>query len=222
MAQYWISYSSDDDPKRRRRPERERRWRWLWPWQWFRRGPRDPRPVGGTRRRSRGGGERRSIWPLLLLLLLLLLLMPIGAYFLLDESDDSDETERVASTGNLDPSSAPLGGSGIPTGAVPAADSGIVPDAGDVGASAPDLPSFDIRGDTTFMDLGDISCDAERYVLMTDGKVHMIEDLDTETVDALARSETPIDTVSLDGGGDTTALQAIAKSTGGTFTRMER
>lgn len=217
MALYWISYSSDDDPKRRGRQGRERRWRW--PWQWFQRGPR---PVAAdNRRRSQGGGERRSLWPLLLLLLLLLILA-IGAFFLIDNWGDEEDTERTASSGNLDPSFAPFGRSGVPPGVIPIADTDIAPEVGGLAASIPSLPSFDIGDDATVMDLGDMSCHEERYVLMTDGKAHMIENLDDETVEALARSRTPIDTIALDADSDTTRLQTIAERTGGAFTRMER
>ena len=221
MTLYWISYSSDDDPRRPGR--RGRRWRWRWPWQWFRFGPRQPRSVAAPdRRRSRGGGERRSIWPLLLLLLLLLLILGTVAYFLLDDSDEEAETERTASTGNLDPPSGPVGVPGLPSAGITVGDPDGVPGDGQLSASAPDLSSLNISGDTTFMDLGGESCQEERYVLMTDGRMHTIDQLDDETVEALTQSEVPIDTISLDGGGDTTALQTIAKRTGGTFTMMER
>ena len=216
---FWITYSDDGDPRRPALRERRRRWRWRWPWQWFRHRPRTA--AVDTRRRPQGGGRPR-LWPLLLLLLLLLLLIPLLAFLLLDDSDDSTETDRTASTGSLDPSAAPFGGTGIPTGAAPGINADIAPGAGGATASVPDLPSLNIRGDSTVMDLGDLSCGAERYVLMSDGEVHMIEDLDDETVDALARSQAPIDTIALGADSDTAALEAIAERTGGTFTTMER
>ena len=217
MARYWISYSSDDDPRRRRPQGRERRWRW--PWQWFRFGPRQPRPARvASGSRARGGGTRRSIWPLLLLLLLLLLILGTIAYFLLDDSDDEAETDRTASTGNLDPPSGPVGVPGLPSAGIPAGDPGVGP----LSVALPDFSSLDINGDTTFMDLGGESCQEERYMLMTDGKLHTIERLDDETVEFLARSDVPVDTIALDPDADATALRTIANETGGTFTQMDR
>lgn len=222
MALYWISYSSDDDPRRRRRPGRSWSLRWLLPWNWFRRGPRQPRASASPGRRARGGGERRSIWPLLLLLLLLLLLIPIGAYLLLDDSDETPGTNLTASAGELDPSSGPSGVPGMPLNGVPSDDPDGVPGSGGLALAIPDLSSLDISGDTTFMDLGGESCQEERYMLMTGGKLHGIERLDDETVAALARSDVPIDTIALDPDADTSALETIADRTGGTFTQMER
>ena len=221
MVQRWITYSEEDERWRRRGPRRRRQWRW--PWQWFRFG-RAPGIVvddGRNRRRPRRAGRRGSLWPLLLLLLLLLLLIPVIWFLLQDDSDEEGSPERIASTGNLDPSSASGDGLGVLTGGAPIAVPGVDPDAVDVSGSAPDLPSLNLDGDTTFMDLGE-ACREDRYVLMSDGKAHTIEDLDDATVAALARSEAPIDTIALGDDADTTALQTIAERTGGTFTRMER
>ena len=170
-------------------------------------------------RPSRRNGERRSIWPWLLLLLLLLIL-PTIVFFLLDDSDKTADTDRVASTGDLDPSSGPGGRPGLLSSAASIGVPGVDPDIGRETIFIPDVPSLNLSGDTTFMDLGEGSCQEERYVLISDGKAHSIEQLDDETVEALARSEVPIDTVALD--ADTAALQTIAERTGGTFTRMER
>ena len=182
-----------------------------------------PYSPDGCGRRPQGnrGGDRRRLWPWLLPLLLLLLLLPIGAYLLLDDSDDDSETDRVASTGNPDPSTGRVGESGIP-GVEPLSIPSVGRDAGGLSVSQPDVPSLSGDGDITVMDLGEASCHDERYVLMSDGQVHMIERLDDETVEALASAQAPIDTIALDPDADVTALRTIAERTGGAFTTMER
>ena len=215
MAVYWISYSSDEDKKRRRRQGTRRQWRW--PWQWFQRDRSRAQAITANDRPSRRNGEPRRIWPWLLLLLLLLLILPTGVFFLLDDSDETVDTDPVASAGELDPSSGPGGGPGLLSSPAPIG----VPDIGRGALSIPDVPSLNLSGDTTFMDLGEGACQEERYVLMSNGRAHTIEQLDDETVEALARSEVPIDTVALDADADTEALQTIAERTGGAFTRME-
>ena len=222
MARHWISYSVDQDPRRRRR----RGWQWRWPWDWGR-GPRYGRPqvvrIQPTRRRVRDDGERRKIWPWLLLLLLLLLFALLLGWLLLDEREES---ERAEPTGG---GSQPGAATDLPPGSVappvaPPVESALVlsrTDGGDTMVTVPERPSLKLDGDTRIMDLGDNSCHAQRYVLMTDGKMIPIDDLDEATVDALAGSDIPIDTIALSPDADTGALQAIASRTGGTFTKMD-
>ena len=156
-------------------------------------------------------GERRRIWPWLLLLLLLLLALLAGWLWYETSNDDgSSAPTRVAD----DPGTGTGGPGGV--GNVPIAVGGD----GSV-LSIPDMPGVRLKGDTTFMDLGDIACRKQRYVLMTDGQAHTIDNLDGKTVEALAKSDVPINTVALNGDSDTIALEAIAARTGGTFTKME-
>ena len=218
MARHWITYSVEEDPRRGGR--RGRRRRWSWPWQWFRRERRPRRTVAVSERRRSGDGERRRLWPWLLLLLLLLLI-PIGAYLLLNDSDDDGEPDRVASAGNPDPSSARVGESNSIPGEGPPTVADVGRD-GVVSLSVPGIPSLSGEGDITVMDLGEASCHDERYVLMSDGQVHVLERLDDETVEALASARAPIDTIALDPDADATALQTIAERTGGAFTQMAR
>lgn len=214
MARHWISYSVDQDPRRRRRRSR---------WQWGR-GPRYGRPhvvrIQPTRQRARrDDGGRRRIWPWLLLLLLLLLFLGLLAFLLFDDPERSGSAEQT-------------NGGNQPDGAANLVSGGVVPPVGTALAltraadgstmvSVPDRPSFRLDGDAKVMDLGDGSCHDQRYVLMTDGKAVPIDDLDDATVDALAQSDVPIDTVALSPGVDTGALQTIAARTGGTFTKMD-
>ena len=219
MARHWISYSVDPDPRRRRR----RGWWWRWPWQWGR-GPRYGRPhvvrIQPIRQRVRSGnGERRRIWPWLLLLLLLLLFALLLGLFLLGEPEESERAERT-NGGDEPVSSADLGSGGVAPPAGPALALTRTDD-GSTMVDVPDRPSFRLDGDAKVMDLGSNSCHAQRYVLMTDGKVIPIDDLDQATVDALAQSDVPIDTVALSPNVDTGPLQAIASRTGGTFTKMD-
>ncbi len=220
MAERWISYSVDQDRRRRR----GRGWRLRWPWNWGR-GDRYGRPhvvrdqPTRQRIRYRDDGERRSIWPWLLLLLLLLLFLGILGFLLFDDPDQSGSAERTGGSGE------PAGADGlVPIGGPPPDDSALdlsrATD-GSIMVSVPDRPSFQLKDDATFMDLGDGSCHDQRYVLMTDGKAVPMEDLDEATVDALSQSDVPINTVALSPGVDTSALQAIASRTGGTFTKMD-
>ena len=215
MARRWISYSVDDD---RRRP-RERRWRLRWPWNWGR-GPRYGRPHVVPPQRARyGGGQRRRIWPWLLLLLLLLLFALLLGWLLLDDPEESGRAERT--NGSAEPTVAadPVAG-----GVVPPAGSALVltrAEDGSATVTVPDRPSVGLDDDAKIMDLGDNSCHAHRYVLMTDGKVIPIDDLNAAAVDALAQSDVPIDTVALSPDADTDALRTIASRTGGTFTKMD-
>ena len=94
-------------------------------------------------------------------------------------------------------------------------------DDGSTMVSLPDRPTLRLDDDAKVMDLGDASCHDERYVLMTDGKAVPIDELDPPTVEALAQSDVPIDTVALSPNVDTSALQTIASRTGGTFTKMD-
>lgn len=216
MARHWISYSIDRDPRRRRG------WQWRWPWEWFGRGPRYGRPhvvrIQPTRQRVRSNdGERRRIWPWLLLLLLLLLFLGLLAFLLFDDPEQSGSAEQT--NGANQPSVAP-----VPVGGVPPIDSALAltrADDGSAMVSMPDRPALRLGDDAKVMDLGDGSCHDQRYVLMTDGKAVPIDDLDQATVDALARSDVPIDTVALSPNVDTDALRTIASRTGGTFTKME-
>ena len=217
MARHWISYSVDEDPRRRRRG-------WRWPWNWGR-GPRYGRPhvvrIQPTRQRARynDDGERRSIWPWLLLLLLLLLFLGLVGLLLLDDPEESGSAEQT-NGGNQPGGAADL----VPGGVVPPVATALALSRaadGSTMVSLPDRPSFRLDGDAKVMDLGDGSCHAQRYVLMTDGKAVPIDDLDPATVDALAQSDVPIDTVALSPNVDTGALQAIAARTGGTFTKMD-
>jgi len=219
MARHWISYSIDRDPRRRRG------WQWRWPWDWGR-GPRYGRPhvvrIQPTRQRVRSNdGQRRRIWPWLLLLVLLLLFLFLGllAFLLFDDPDQSGSAEQT-SGGNQ-----PVGAAGlVPGGVVPPIDPALAltrADDGSTMVSVPDRPSLRLGDDAKVMDLGDGSCHDQRYVLMTDGKAVPIDDLDQATVDALARSDVPIDTVALSPNVDTDALRTIASRTGGTFTKME-
>ena len=218
MARHWISYSVDQDPRRRRRV-----WQWRWPWNWGR-GPRYGRPhvvrIQPARQRVRyNDGDRRSIWPWLLLLLLLLLFLGLLALLLLDDPEESGSAEQT-NGGNQPGAAADL----VPGGAVPPIDSALALSRaadGSTMVSLPDRPSFRLDGDAKVVDLGDASCHDQRYVLMTDGKAVPIDDLDPATVDALAQSDVPIDTVALSPNVDTGALQAIAARTGGTFTKMD-
>lgn len=218
MARHWISYSVDQDPRRRR----GRRWRW--PWEWWSRGPRYGRPhvvrIQPARQRVRyNDGERRSIWPWLLLLLLLLLFLGLLAFLLFDDPDQSGSAEQT-SGGNQPGGTAGL----VPGGVVPPIDSALAltrADDGSTMVSVPDRPSLRLDDDAKVMDLGDGSCHDQRYVLMTDGKAVPIDELDEATVEALAQSDVPIDTVALSPNVDTGALQIIAARTGGTFTRMD-
>ena len=218
MARHWISYSVDRDPRRRRRG-----WQWRWPWQWGR-GPRYGRPhvvrIQPTRQRVRSNdGQRRRIWPWLLLLLLLLLFLGLLAFLLFDEPERSDSAERVnggsepAATGGL-----VTGGVAPPAGPALALSS---TDGGGAMVSVPDRPALRLGDDAKVLDLGDGACHDQRYVLMTDGKAVPIEELDEATVEALARSDVPIDTVALSPDVDTSALQTIASRTGGTFMKMD-
>ena len=212
MARHWISYSIDQDPRRRRR----------WPWDWGR-GPRYGRPhvvrVRPTRQRIRDDGERRRIWPWLLLLLPLLLFLGILALFLLDDPERSGRAERT-NGGNPPGAAADLVSGGV----VPPLDSALDltrADDGSAMVTVPDRSTLRLDEDAKFVDLGDSSCHDRRYVLITDGKAVPIDELDQATVDALAQSDVPIDTVALGPGANTGALQTIASRTGGTFTKME-
>ena len=218
MARHWISYSVDQDPRRRRG------WRWRWPWDWGR-GPRYGRPhvvrIQPTRQRARyDDGERRRIWPwLLLLLLLLLIFLGLLAFLLLDDPERSGSAERTNGGDQPnEPANLISGGIAPPVGTALALSRAAD---GSTMVSVPDRPSFRLDGDAKVMDLGDGSCHDQRYVLMTDGKAVPIDDLDPATVDALAQSDVPIDTVALSPNVDTSALQAIAARTGGTFTKMD-
>ena len=222
MARHWISYSVDQDPRRRRR------WRFRWPWNWGRR-PRYGRPhvvrIQPTRQRVRGDGERRRIWPWLLLLLLLLLLLPLG-FLLWDDPEDSGSAEETGGSGQSAATADPVPADPVPGGGATPVDTGpglaLVPtEDGGMTVSVPDLPSLRLDGDATFMDLGDISCQQERYLLMSDGRVIPVDNLDDATVDALSESDVPIDTIALDPNADTRALQTIAARTGGTFTKVD-
>ncbi|MCE2501902.1 MAG: hypothetical protein J4G13_13720 [Dehalococcoidia bacterium] len=220
MARHWITYSVGEN---RRRQRRGWGWRWRWPWSW--RWPRRNRArvVRINRPRRTNDGERRR-WPWLLLLLPLLLLLIIGGYLLVDDSEEETVADAGGGSGTLDPSAGSAGGPSLAgsnaaggVGNDPAAD-----DNGSVVLSIPDIPSIRLKSDATFMDLGDISCQQEqRYVLVSDGEAHAIDDLDDETMEVLARSDVPINTVAMGDGADTTALETIAARTGGTFTQME-
>ena len=218
MARHWISYSVDRDPRRRRRG-----WRWRWPWDWGR-GPRYGRPhvvrIQPTRQRVRSNdGQRRRIWPWVLLLLLLLLFLGLLAWLLLDDPERSGSAERTNVGTQPGVAADP-----VPVGSVPPIDSALAltrADDGSTMVSVPDRPALRLDNDAKVMDLGDGSCHDQRYVLMTDGKAVPINDLDQATVDALARSDVPIDTVALSPNVNTGALQAIASRTGGTFTKMD-
>ena len=217
MARHWISYSVDQDPRRRR----GRRWRW--PWEWWSRGPRYGRPhvvrIQPARQRVRDDGERRRIWPWLLLLLLLLLFLGLLAFLLFDDPEQSGSAEQT-NGGNEPGGAAGL----VPGGVVPPIDSALAltrADDGSTMVSVPDRPSLRLGDDAKVMDLGDGSCHDQRYVLMTDGKAVPIDELDEATVEALAQSDVPIDTVALSPNVDTGALQIIAARTGGTFTKMD-
>ena len=218
MARHWISYSVDRDPRRRRRG-----WQWRWPWNWGR-GPGYGRPhvvrIQPTRQRVRfNDGVRRRIWPWLLLLLLLLLFLGLLAWFLLDDPGQSGSADQT--NGGSQPGAA---ADTTPGGSAPPVDSALAltrADDGSAMVSVPDRPTLRLDDNAKLMDLGDGSCHAQRYVLMTDGKAVPIDDLDQATVDALARSDVPIDTVALGPNVDTRALQTIASRTGGTFTKME-
>ena len=221
MARHWITYSVSEDRRRRRRGWG---WRWRWPWNWPWPRRNRARVVRINRPRRTSDDERRRRWPWLLLLLPLFLLLVIGGYLLMDDSEEETvATNPGGSSGALDPSAGSGGGpglaasgAGLAVGGDPSADN----DAG-VTLSIPDAPSIRLKGDTTFMDLGDISCQQEqRFVLMSDGAAHAIENLDDKTMAVLAESDVPINTVAM-GGGDTTALETIAARTGGTFTKME-
>ena len=207
MARHFLAYDVVDDRRRRRRRWRwPFRWPWNWDWSWFR-GGGTARPV-----RTTDYGERRRIWPWLLLLLLLLLALLAGWLWYEAANDD---------------------GGSAPAGVAGDRQTGAGAEPGDIGGGAslsvgagaslgsPDVPSLRLRGDTTFMDLGDISCQEQRYVLMTDGKVHTMGELDDEAVATLVNSDVPVNTVALDGDANTDALQMIAQHTGGTFTKME-
>lgn len=219
MARHWISYSVDQDPRRRRR----RGWQWRWPWNWSR-GPRYGRPhvvrIEPTRQRARyNDDERRSIWPWLLLLLLLLLFVGLLTLLLFDDPDRSGSAERT-NGGNEPGTSADL----APGGVVPPVGAALVltrSDDGSTMVSLPDRPTLRLNDGAKVMDLGDGACLDQRYVLMTDGQAVPIENLDEATVDVLARSDVPIDTVALSENVDTDALRTIASRTGGTFTKMD-
>ena len=220
MARHWITYSVDEDRRRRRRG---RGWRWPWSWRWPRRN--SARVVRINRPRQANDGGRRRRWPWLLLLLPLLLLLLIGGYLLMDDSEEETvATNPGGGSGVLDPSAGSGGGPGLAGSNAPVSIGGDPPDDTDRGVvlSIPDAPSIRLKGDATFMDLGDISCDQEqRYVLVSDGEAHAIENLDDETMAALAQSDMPINTVAMGDGADATALETIASRTGGTFTQMD-
>ena len=213
MARHWISYSVDRDPRRRRR----------WPWNWGR-GPRYGRPhvvrIQPTRQRVHSNdGERRRLWPWLLLLLLILLLLGLLAWLLFDEPQRSGSAER--DNGGSEPVAT---GGPVPVGVAPPDGAALVLSRADDGStmvSVPDRPTLRLDDNAKVMDLGDGFCHDHRYVLMTDGKAVPIDDLDQATVDALARSDVPIDTVALSPNVNTGALQAIASRTGGAFTKMD-
>lgn len=220
MARHWITYSVSEDRRRRRRG-----WRWRWPWNW--RWPRRNRArvVRINRPRPANDGERRRRWPWLLLLLPLLLLLIIGGYLLMDDSEEEAvATDTGGGSGSLDPSAGSGSGPGIVGSGAPIDIGGDPSRNNDSGVvlSIPDAPSIRLKGDATFMDLGDISCQQEqRYVLVSDGEAHAIENLDDETMALLAQSDVPINTVAMGDGADTTALETIASRTGGTFTQMD-
>ncbi len=218
MARHWITYSADEDRRRRRR---RLGWRWRWPWNWGR-GGRRVQAVRIDSGRRRDDGERRRIWPWLLLLLLLLLVF-LGGWLWYENRDENGNGTPATATGSPETGDGPDGGparvgSGVPIGigGNPSGDRD-----GGVLLSIPDMPPVRLKGDTMFMDLGDISCQEQRYVLMSDGEAHAIDNLDDETVAALSQSEVPINTVALGADADTDALQAIAQRTGGAFTKME-
>lgn len=219
MARHWISYSVDQDPRRRPR----RIWQWRWPWDW-RRSPRYGRPhvvrIQPTRQRARyDDDERRRIWPwLLLLLLILLLFLGVMAWLFFDDPERSGSAE-MTNDGNETGAAAEL----VPVGVLPVNAALTLTRADDGGAmvSLPERRTLRLDDDATVMDLGDGACHDQRYVLMTDGKVVPIEHLDQATVDALAQSDVPIDTVALSENADTDALRTIASRTGGTFTKMD-
>ena len=161
----------------------------------------------------------RSIWPWLLLLLLLLLFALVLGLLLLDDPNESNSAEQT--NGSNEPGAAV---DLVPGGAAPPVDTPLAVTRADDGSTmvtVPDRPSFRLDDDARVMDLGDTSCHDQRYVLMTDDRAVPIDDLDDATVDALARSDVPIDTVALSSGVNTDALQAIAARTGGTFTQMD-
>ena len=223
MARHWISYSVDRDPRRRRG------WQWRWPWNWGR-GPRYGRPhvvrIQPTRQRVHSNdGERRRIWPWLLLLLLILLLLGLLAWLLLDEPQRSGSAERDNGADRTNGADQPGAAADlVPGGVVTPIDSALAltrADDGSTMVSVPDRPTLRLDDNAKVMDLGDGSCHDHRYVLMTDGKAVPIDDLDQATVDALARSDVPIDTVALSPNVNTGALQAIASRTGGAFMKMD-
>ena len=220
MARHWITYSGGENRRRRRRGWG---WRWRWPWSWSWPRRNRARVVRINRPRRTNDGERRR-WPWLLLLLPLLLLLIIGGYLLMDDSEEETIAANPSGSGSLDPSAGSGGGPGLAGSNAPVGIGGDPPGDTDSGVvlSIPDAPSIRLKDDATFMDLGDISCQQElRYVLVSDGEAHAIEDLDDETMKVLAQSDLPIDTVAMGDGADTTALETIAARTGGTFTRME-
>ena len=220
MARHWISYSVDQDPRRRQR----RGWRLRWPWDWGR-GPRYGRPhvvrIQPTRQRRvrYDDGERRRIWPWLLLLLLILLLLGFLAFLLLDDPESTGSADQTNGGSEPGASADLVSGSVVPP--VDAALAVTRADDGSTMVSVPDRPALRLDDDAKVIDLGDASCHDQRYVLMTDGKAVPIEELDQETVDALAQSDVPIDTVALSPDVDASALRTIASRTGGTFTRMD-
>lgn len=225
MARHWISYSVDRDPRRRRR----RGWQWRWPWNWGR-DPRYGRPhvvrIQPSRQRVRSNdGERRRIWPWLLLLLLLLLLLGLLAWLLLEEPQRSGSAPHNNGADRTNGADQPGAAADlVPGGGVPPIDSALAlarADDGSTMVSVPNLPTLRLDDDAKVMDLGDGSCHDHRYVLMTDGKAVPIDELDEATVEALAKSDVPIDTVALSPNVNTDALRTIASRTGGAFMKMD-
>ena len=225
MTQHWITYSVDTDTGRRRRG----RGRWWWPWNW--RWPRRNRPrVVRINRPRRANNDRRRKAPWLLLLLpLLLLLIPLSFFLINNSAEETVVSNPGGGSGGLDPSTGSTAGSTAGSGPAnrnaplsiddPPGDN--ADNAGDAVLSIPNLPSIQLDGDMTFLDLGDLSCQQEqRYVLVSNGKAHTIKNLDDETMAAFYRSDMPINTVAMSAHADIAALETIAQRTGGAFTNL--
>lgn len=169
MVTHWISYDTAD--KRRRRETR-----WRWPWQWFRRTGSADRTV----RRRTVAPVRRSLW--LLLFLPFLLLGGLALFLLIDSDDEASESKRAATRTEkpiLTPNS----------NVAPEPVAAVMGENGrqlERNSSLSNLADIDLIRDASRPDLGGESCgDSDGVVVIEDGQLRIIDDLDPEMMKML-------------------------------------